>query len=54
MKFSEIAGRLSGFSTPIFGVQWEPPVIDRDVARRVISFLEDRRVLYDPYERDAG
>lgn len=50
MKFSEIAGRITGFSTPLFGVQWTAPQLDREVAREVIVFLEDRRVLYSPYE----
>lgn len=50
MKPSEIAGRITGFSTPLFGVQWTPPQLDRDVARAVISYLEDRRVLYDPHD----
>jgi hypothetical protein len=50
LKFSEIAGRITGFSTPIFGVSWTPPQLDRDVARAVIVYLEDRRVLYDPHD----
>lgn len=50
MKFSDIASRVTGFSTPIFGVSWTPPQLDREVAERVIVFLEDRRVLYEPYE----
>jgi hypothetical protein len=52
VKFSEIAGRITGISTPIFGVQWTPPRVDVDVAREVIVFLEDRRVLYSPYEAE--
>jgi hypothetical protein len=50
MDYREIAGRLTGFSTPVFGLSWEPPVVDREVAERLIAFLEDKRVLYDPYQ----
>lgn len=46
MKFSEIAKRLTGISTPIFGVSWQPSDSERTVARRVIAQLEDRRVLF--------
>jgi hypothetical protein len=50
MRFSEIASRVTGFSTPIFGVSWTPPEPDVRIARAVILFLEDKRVLYDPLE----
>lgn len=50
MKFQEITSRLTGFSTPNFGGQWNPPESQRAVARRVIAFLEDRRVLFVPSE----
>jgi hypothetical protein len=52
MKFREIASRLTGFSVPIFGVSWNPPVSHITVARRVIRFLEDRRVLYNPNQME--
>jgi hypothetical protein len=52
MKFSEVVSRITGFSIPIFGVQWNPPEADCVVARRVITFLEDRRVLYAPSEME--
>jgi len=50
VKFSEVASRMTGFSSPVFGVSWQPPAPDVAIARRVIAFLEDRRVLYVPYE----
>lgn len=44
----EILARLTGFSVPIFGFSWTPPEAHRTVAKRVIAYLEDRRVLYNP------
>jgi hypothetical protein len=49
MRFSEMASRLTGLSTPFFGVSWQPPVADREVAREVIAYLEDRGALYEPH-----
>ena len=49
MRFKDIAERITGFSVPIFGISWNPPEPEIDVARRVLGFLEDRRVLYNPY-----
>ena len=37
----------------MFGIQWNPPEVDRAVARRVLTFLEDRRVLYVPSEMET-
>ena len=48
MKFSEIANRLTGISTPVGGVSWQPGELEISAARRVIASLEDRRVLYEP------
>ena len=42
------AGRLTGFSTPLFGASWQPIAAERDVARELLTRLEDRRVLYSP------
>lgn len=50
MKFSEIANRLTGLSSPILGVSWQPGELEVSAARRVVAFLEDRRVLYAPDE----
>lgn len=48
VKFKEIAQRLTGISCPVFGVSWTAPEAEVTIARRVITFLEDRRVLNAP------
>lgn len=46
MRPSEAARRITGFSTPIGGLQWQPGDSDVAAARRVMDFLADRRVLW--------
>lgn len=53
MKFNEIAHRLTGISSPILGVSWQPGELEVSAARRVVAFLEDRRVLYAPDELEV-
>ena len=50
MKFEEITKRLTGISCPVFGISWNPPEAECSKAKRAITFLEDRRVLYTPSE----
>jgi hypothetical protein len=49
-EIHELVARLTGIDTPIGGISWNPPEPDVTAARRVLTFLEDRRVLYDPAE----
>lgn len=51
MRVKEILARLTGVSLPSgVGVQWQPSKVEVTVAREVVTFLEDRRVLYAPHE----
>lgn len=49
MRFTELLNRLTGISCPVFGVSWNPVDTERSIARRIIIFLELRRVLYIPH-----
>jgi hypothetical protein len=48
INFKKIAKSLTGFSTPVFGLSWNPPEFDREIVRKLIIFFEDRRALYNP------
>lgn len=49
ISFKKIAKSLTGVSTPFFGISWTPPESDREVVRSLITFFEDRRALYNPF-----
>ena len=53
VKFREVVSRITGLSVPVFGVQWNPAEADCVVARRLLAFLEDRRVLYVACEMEV-
>ncbi len=54
IPFADIARRITGISTPVFGVSWNPPESTRDVVQRLVAFLEDRRALYAEYHMEYG
>jgi hypothetical protein len=53
LSLADLARRITGFSTPFFGVQWTPPSAEREPVRAFLTFLEDRRALYVPYELEV-
>ena len=53
LKIAELARRIAGFSTPVVGVSWSPPALDRDAVRAFLTFLEDRRVLFNPFHLEV-
>ena len=53
-KSFKIIHRITGISCPIFGISWDPSKTDRDKIRSLITFLEDRRVLYNPFNSEVS
>jgi hypothetical protein len=49
VRFADIGKCITGLSTPIFGLSWNPPETQRDIVGRLVAFLEDRRALYADY-----
>ena len=54
VPFLEVARRITGISTPVFGVSWNPPEEKREIVRSLVAFLEDRRALYADYFMEYG
>lgn len=54
LPFREVAQRVTGISTPVFGVSWNPPEDKREIVRRLVAFLEDRRALYADFHMEYG
>ena len=53
MRRPRVGKRLTGVSTPFGGASWETvPDIEGEVLGRLVTFLEDRRVLYNPSEAE--
>lgn len=53
MKFSKLVKSMTGISCPIFGISWNPSDSEKDIARRIIIYLEPRRVLYYAYDNES-
>lgn len=55
-SFREIAHRITGFEVSVWGVgvSWNPPLLDVETARRLLTYLEDRRALYAPYDCETA
>lgn len=52
--YGAIAKRITGFSLGPFGISWAPAEDKREIVRKLIVFLEDRRVLFVPYHMEFG
>jgi hypothetical protein len=48
LKAKEIGRRLRGLSAFGFGASWDYPAVEREIVRKLIVFLEDRRALFNP------
>jgi hypothetical protein len=52
-KTKDVGNRLTGFSTPIFGLQWSTTPSQREIVEELFDRLSDRRVLYNAYEAEV-
>lgn len=55
MKYKDIIERfkqykITGISSAVFGISWETTESDKNIIRKILLYLEDRRVLYLQYE----
>jgi uncharacterized protein DUF6650 len=54
IPFRDVARQITGISTPVFGLSWNPPEDKRKIVRRLVAFLEDRRSLYADFHMEYG
>ncbi|WP_371225588.1 DUF6650 family protein [Roseovarius sp. 2305UL8-3] len=50
---TKLSERLTGFSTPFFGLSWQPKENETKAAQKLVTLLEDHGVLYRPYEAEV-
>jgi Family of unknown function (DUF6650) len=53
MKFIDILKRINGLGIGGVSISWNPSRTDKGYVKEIISFLEDRRVLYNPSEMEV-
>lgn len=53
IRAKDMLNRITGVSTPLFGISWNPPASDRDAVRKFLAFLEDRRALFNPHPAEV-
>jgi hypothetical protein len=52
-KSFKVLKRITGISCPVFGISWTPVKSERDKIKSLITFLEDRRVLFNPFHMEV-
>lgn len=52
IPFKKLVKRINGISTPVFGISWNPSESEREKARKLIIYLEDKRALYYPFDME--
>jgi hypothetical protein len=54
IKWQSLNSRLTGLSFPVVGggVSWKPQVDEKAIVRLIITALEDKRALYEDYDRE--
>ncbi|EOB3604668.1 TPA: hypothetical protein I7680_21645 [Vibrio vulnificus] len=52
MRFDRILKNITGLSCPLFGIQWNAPTDEVKLAEGIITFLEDKRVLFNPIDME--
>lgn len=53
MSLSKNLKRIKGISTPFGGISFDLNDTEKDVIRELFIYLEDRRVLFNPYELES-
>jgi hypothetical protein len=50
----KILRKITGLSTPFFGLSWHLGIDEQDQLKELVFFLEDRRVLYNRFDNEVA
>jgi hypothetical protein len=50
MNIKKTVKHITGISTPFVGISWDLSNTEKEIIRNLFIFLENRRVLFNPYE----
>jgi hypothetical protein len=53
LTIADLARRIANFAGVVVDTTWKPSAIDRDAVRAFVIFLEDRRVLFNPFHLEV-
>ena len=53
-RWKDIASRITGISIPFFGISWQPPVLERNIAEKALTYIESRNLLDVSFEREES
>jgi len=52
-KSFKLLKKITGISCPFFGVSWNPSKTDREKIKKWLVYLEDRRLLFNPFHLEV-
>jgi hypothetical protein len=53
LTIADLVRRIAGLASVVVDTTWKPSPVDRNAVRAFLVFLEDRRVLFNPFQLEV-